>query len=74
MTLKEFAEKYGVPYKIVYDASYLVHYYQPSPFDRKTYSEQSLYQAVVQLLETRIARHRKNLAELTTALDTLKKM
>lgn len=74
MTLKEFAEKYNIPYKFVYDASYMVHYYQESPFDRKTYSEQALYKAVVQLLESRIARHRKNLDDLINVMDTMKKM
>ena len=72
MTLKEFANKYHIPYKYVYDASYMVHYYQSSPFDRKTYYEKALFKAVVQLIESRIERHRKSMDALIDTLETLR--
>lgn len=73
LTLIEFAEKYGIPYRYVYDASYIVHYYIDKRFDRKCYPEEALYKSVMQLLESRIERHKKHLDDLNEVLQTLKK-
>ena len=58
MTIKQFMKKYGVPYNIVYNATYKVH-----PLDyalkEREYNEQELYREVEDSLLARIRKHKE---------------
>ena len=58
VTIKEFANKYGVPYNIVYEATYKVPCYSTMRKERE-YSEDALFEEVDRLLTARMDRHRK---------------
>lgn len=58
MTIKEFADKYGVAYNIVYEATYKVPCYSTMRKDRE-YSEEKLFKEVDALLTARMEKHRK---------------
>lgn len=58
MTLKEFAEKHGVPYHIVYGASYRVKPVATMQRDRD-FLEKDLLDAVTAMLQERIGYHRQ---------------
>ena len=56
MTLKEFAEKYKVPYHIVYESSYMVQPVGTMQRDRD-FPEDDLFDAVDKILNKRMKRH-----------------
>ena len=56
MTLKEFSQKYGVPYHIVYEASYYVKPEQSVRRDRD-FDEFKLYYTVKGIVQERINRY-----------------
>ena len=58
MTLKEFSDKYNVPYHIVYNASYKVHTVSNLQKDRD-YDEADLFDATREQIRKRIEKHRK---------------
>lgn len=62
MTIQEFADKYGVSYNIVYEATYKVPCYSTMRKDRE-YSEEKLFKEVETLLTARMDRHRKLLSK-----------
>lgn len=55
MTIKEFAEKYDIPYTTVYNASYLVKN-QPMEWKNKQYVEQELKDAVRESLNRKMEK------------------
>lgn len=58
MTLKEFSDKYGVPYHTVYLASYKAKPISTARRDRE-YDARSLYKAVYYTLRERILANKK---------------
>ena len=57
MTIRQFSDKYGVPYPLAYGASYQVKPIATMTRDRD-YPESEMYAAVEQLLTRRINYHR----------------
>ena len=62
MTLKEFAQKYDVPYHVVYEASYKVPAISTMMRDRD-FPEDELFDATSDLIEERINRHAKLMSQ-----------
>lgn len=58
MTLKEFSEKYDVPYYLVYEASYRVRPISSMIRDRD-FDEECLFRETVKLIERRIMKYEK---------------
>lgn len=70
MTIKEFSNKYKVPYHLAYAASYKVKPVWTMTRDRD-YDEKELYKAVHFLLEERVKKTSATLAIQQQALDNL---
>jgi len=70
MTIKEFSQKYGVPYRIVYESTYLC---KPcsSVLRDKEYNEQDLLRAVMSVIDGRMSKQRKVLDETIAMRDRL---
>ena len=62
MTLKECAQKYGIPYHVVYESSYKVHPESTWIRDRD-YPEDKLKEAIVEMAEERIDKHARMMAQ-----------
>ena len=58
MTIREFSDKYSVPYNLVYEATYKVPCYSTMRKDRE-YAEDALFDEVDRLLTLRMDKHRK---------------
>lgn len=71
MTLKEFAQKYDVPYHIVYEASYKVPAISTMRKDRE-YPEKELFLEVRRVVTNRISRHRDLTRKQAEILDHLR--
>ena len=70
MTIKEFANKYNIPYRIAYEATYLV---KPSFPDmvNKEYSEKELIEAVHKNMKRRIDRYQRFIKESTGIINRM---
>ena len=62
MTIREFADKYHVPYHIVYEATYKVQAISTMRRDRE-YIEKELFDATSDLIEDRANKHAKLLSQ-----------
>jgi hypothetical protein len=71
MTLKEFAQKYDVPYHVVYEASYKVPAISTMRKDRE-YPEKELFLEVRRVVTNRISRHRDLARKQAEILDHLR--
>ena len=71
MTIKGFANKYGIPYSIAYQASFEVHPVSTMIRDRD-YPEGDLYRATKKLLAKRIEDKQKQVAENQRLLAQMK--
>lgn len=58
MTLKAFSLEYGIPYNIVYEASYRVKTHDKWLRNRE-YDREELREAVADILKKRIVKHRE---------------
>ena len=70
MTIKEFAEKYHVPYHIVYEATYKVQAISTMRRDRE-YPEGELFEATSDLIEDRANKHAKFLSQANSMFINL---
>lgn len=70
MTLKEFSRAYNVPYHIVYESSYKVTPQSTWLRDRD-YPEHEVYNAVIDTIRKRIAKHRNLLERQTEIMERL---
>lgn len=73
MTLREFAEKYDVPYNVAYNATYKVKSYSSMMHD-KEYPEDELLKESIRRTEEIIEYHRSNLEKNTQILAKLKRI
>lgn len=71
MTLREFSDKYKIPYHIVYEASYKVPVVSTLRKDRE-YPERPLYREVENIVNERINRHRDLLKKQEEIMDKLR--
>ena len=71
MTIKEFADKYGIPYSIVYEATYKVPYISTMRKDRE-YPERELYKDTNRIITQRLEKHRKLFHQTQKMLISLK--
>ena len=71
MTVKEFSQKYGIPYAVVYAATFHVSATRLSPLDRCDYKEEELYEAMVNDLEKSIKKHTGFVVSRTEMLKKL---
>lgn len=62
MTIREFADKYNVPYHIIYEATYNVTAISTMRKDRE-YPEDELFNAASDLIEERINKHTKLMSQ-----------
>ena len=70
MTIKEFANKYGIPYHIAYEATYRVKTISTMRRDRE-YPEDELFNAASDLIEARINKHTKLVSQANKAFISL---
>lgn len=70
MTIKEFAEKYMLPYKLAYEASYKVNPVE-SDIRLKDFPESDLLAEAKRLVNTRIDAHQTSLDRLIIARDRM---
>ncbi len=76
MTIKEFSHKYGVPYHIVYEATYKVPAISTMRMDRE-FPEDGLYKEVERVISSRMEKHRKlyhKAQKQFISLQTVKKL
>ena len=71
MTLKEYAQKYGVPYHIVYESSYKVQPISTWIRDRD-YPENKLTEAILEIAEQRINKHKRLMAQQIAIKNRIK--
>lgn len=73
ITIKQFMDKYHVPYAIVYEATYRV---KPVVNDIKAheYVEQELYKEVESLLIKRIKRHKQQMDKLVESVRMMREV
>ena len=62
MTIREFADKYGIPYHIVYEATYKVSAISTMRRDRE-YPEDKLFDATDELIQTRVEKHKRLMSQ-----------
>lgn len=70
MTINEFSAKYGIPYHLVYEASYRVNPVEPDIRDRD-YPEDILFSETHRIVTARIKKHRAHLDKLSGMMDRL---
>ena len=70
MTIKEFANKYRVPYHVAYNASYKIKPYASMERD-KDFSEKELFEETKKMLESRLKKHHKLCCQYQLAIDNL---
>lgn len=70
MTIKEFSDKYQIPYNIAYKASYVVKPFETMKSD-KEYNEQSLYNETLQYINARLKIIRMQCNMYETALNNM---
>jgi len=73
MTLKQFSEKYGIKYNIVYTASYLVKPISTDLRDRD-FPENELYKTVMKELRHRSLKHAQQCGELNAMVDKMRRV
>ena len=71
MTIREFIQKYQIPYHVAYEATYKVKPVSTMIRDRD-YQEDELYKAVVEMLAERIDRHKRIIHEQRTFLNNMR--
>lgn len=72
MTIKEFAEKYNVPYHLVYESTYKVPSYSTIRKDRE-YPEDGLFRETERIIEARMNKHKKLYQQARQAFVNLRK-
>lgn len=72
MTIKEFAEKYKVPYHLVYESTYKVPSYSTIRKDRE-YPEDGLFRETERIIEARMNRHKELYQQARKAFMNLRK-
>jgi hypothetical protein len=72
MTIKEFAEKYDVPYHLVYESTYKVPSYSTIRKDRE-YPEDGLFRETERIIEARMNRHKELYQQARKAFMNLRK-
>ena len=70
MTIKEFANKYGIPYHVAYEATYRVKPISTMQRDRD-FPEDELFKAASDLIEARINKHTKLVSQANKAYISL---
>lgn len=65
MTIREFADKYHIPYHIVYEATYKVHAVSTMRRDRD-FLEDDLFKAADELIQERVNKHAKLMSQANT--------
>jgi len=70
MKVKDFAEKYGVPYQVAYASTWLMKPDFRMRRDRQ-YDEQAMKDAVTELLSQRIKRHQSEVEKNQRLLERL---
>ena len=70
MTIKEFSDKYQIPYNIAFKASYVVHPVETFRRD-KEYNEQELYNESVKYAKSRLKMLTYQRDQYVTALKNL---
>ena len=71
MTIKEFAEKYDLPYSVAYEASYGVHAVSTRIRDRD-FPEDEMFKSTERLIAKRAERYKKLLDRCVSAGENLK--
>ena len=69
MTIKEFADKYDVPYPLVFDASYSLTPDKKS--GKNEYSERELYRNAMLIINDRVEKYAKKTEEAKTYRNRL---
>ena len=71
MTIREFADKYDIPYHIVYESTYKVQTVSTMRKDRE-YPEKELFTEVRSLVNERLKYHRELAGKQAEILDKLR--
>ena len=72
MTVNEFSDKYDVPYRIVYEATYKISPISPARRDRE-FHEKDMLRSVKQIAEKRFTKHKTMAKKQIKILENLKK-
>ena len=72
MTIKEFADKYNVPYHLVYESTYKVPSYSTIRKERE-YPEDGLFRETERIIEARLEKHGKMYRQALDAFINLQR-